>query len=95
MFKKIAVVICAFALAMGLCGCNNDNESTNETEHAREYGRFVLVEEQTTFDIIYDKYTLAMYAVSDSPYNYGSFELLVNADGTPLLYEKSEWHEEE
>lgn len=31
--------------------------------------------------------TKVMYAISDGAHNYGNFTLLVNADGTPMLYE--------
>lgn len=40
------------------------------------------------FDVVRDTKTGVMYAVSHEPYNYGTVTLLVNADGSPLLYEE-------
>jgi hypothetical protein len=40
------------------------------------------------FDVVRDTKTGVMYAVSQEPYNYGTVTLLVNADGSPLLYEE-------
>lgn len=48
----------------------------------------VYVEETSAYCIVYDKYTKVMYAVSNGGYNCGDFTLLVNADGTPLLYDE-------
>ena len=51
-----------------------------------ETSRMVYVEETSAYCIVYDKYTKVMYAVSNTGYNCGNFTLLVNADGSPLLY---------
>lgn len=53
-----------------------------------ETSRMVYVEETSAYCIVYDKYTKVMYAVSNGRYNCGDFTLLVNADGTPLLYDE-------
>jgi hypothetical protein len=38
------------------------------------------------YNIVYHKQTKVMYVVSDVDYNRGNFTLLVNSDGTPMIY---------
>lgn len=40
------------------------------------------------YDVVYQKDTKVMYVVSRGSYNNGNFTLLVNPDGTPMIYEK-------
>jgi hypothetical protein len=47
---------------------------------------FVEIECTATWAIVYHKETKVMYAVSDGRYNRGTFTLLVNADGSPMVY---------
>lgn len=47
---------------------------------------FETIEEYEEFDVIYCTVTRVMYAVSTDYYNSGTLTLLVNADGTPMLY---------
>ena len=47
---------------------------------------FVEVERATNWKIVYHKDTKVMYAVSNGGCNQGTFTLLVNEDGTPMLY---------
>jgi hypothetical protein len=48
---------------------------------------FIKLEETYKWQIVYHKDTKVMYAVSIGHYNSGNFTLLVNADGTPMIYE--------
>lgn len=68
-----------------LCGC-----SVAETEKAYENQEstpmFVEVEQDMSWKVVYHKETKVMYAISGGSYNRGAFTLLVNADGTPMLY---------
>lgn len=52
--------------------------------------RFVVVEKCWSWQVVYDKETLVMYAVSDGGYNNGNFTLLVESDGKPLLWKGGE-----
>lgn len=54
---------------------NNDKESM-----------FVLVEANGSWEIVRHRETGVMYAVSYGFYNCGTFTLLVNADGTPMVW---------
>lgn len=48
--------------------------------------RFVVVEKSWSWQVVYDKETLVMYAVANRAYNRGNFTLLVDSDGKPLLW---------
>lgn len=88
MKNKVANIlcICGLMLAMcGLCGCNiNSSESESDTDDGTY---FVVVESHIYYSIAYDRNTKVMYAMSNVIYNGGGFTLLVDADGSPLLYE--------
>ena len=49
---------------------------------------FVCVEQAATWKIVYHRDTKVMYAISYYGSGSGEFTLLVNADGTPMLWEK-------
>lgn len=48
--------------------------------------RFMEVEHTGAWRIVTDRETGVMYAVSLGAYNIGTFTLLVDADGNPLIY---------
>ena len=49
--------------------------------------RFVVIENKNyLYQIVYDRETKVQYAISRGSYNQGTFYLLVDADGKPLLY---------
>lgn len=81
--KKLINICLALSIAftMTACGATVERESKDETS------MFVCVENSILWKIVYHKKTKVMYAVSDSSYNYGNFTLLVNADGTPMIWE--------
>lgn len=79
MKKIIALMI--VVLAMALTGCSEVEEKSAEKSN------FVKVEDNYNWYIVYHKETKVMYAVSRGSYNCGTFTLLVNADGTPMLWE--------
>lgn len=82
--KKLIVVVLVLAVMLSLSACAT--KRTWETVKG-ETSRMVYVEETGAYCIVYDKYTKVMYAVSNSGYNCGTFTLLVDANGNPLLYE--------
>ncbi len=51
-----------------------------------ENERFIKINDEGYFDIVYDVETKVEYAVSRGQYNKGSVTLLVDKDGKPLLY---------
>ena len=81
MKKIIALMIVVVSLT--LTGCREGNVE----DKSGDMSEFVIVESTYNWDIVYHKKTKVMYAVSQGKYNGGNFTLLVNADGTPLIYE--------
>lgn len=82
--KKIIVILCVCLL---LTGCGSATESGEVT---KEPNMFVYIQKaglSYDYDVVYHKDTKVMYVVSHSMYNNGNFTVLVNADGTPMLYE--------
>jgi starvation-inducible outer membrane lipoprotein len=78
--KKI-VALMIVALSLALTGCSEVEEKISDKSE------FVIVEGTSSWYIVYHKKTKVMYAVSQGAYNGGTFTLLVNADGTPMLWE--------
>lgn len=87
--KKLLLGVVCLCL---LCGCAQTPKEKTEavTEAAKETPIFVEIEHSLNWVIVYHKDTKVMYAVSNSHYNSGTFTLLVNAYGNPMLYEGGE-----
>lgn len=73
----------ALSLLLTACATPLENETVQD-----EPSRMVIVERAVTYRIVYDKYTKVMYAVSNGNYSRGTFTLLVDANGNPLLYKE-------
>ena len=84
--KIIAILILAIALTM-FAACKTARVSRVVSESEAE-SMFVVVETSSTWEIVYHKETRVMYAVSYSMYNCGTFTLLVDAEGNPLLWDE-------
>lgn len=87
---KTKLIIFAAALTLAFTGCNYANVETvkDQEDTVEEYNSmFVVVEKTYLWEIVYQKDTKVMYAVSFGSYNGGTFTLLVNPDGTPMIYE--------
>ena len=82
MKKLITIIlITIFLLNMTACATKTTSEAVKG-----DRSRMVIVEETVAYCIVYDKYTKVMYAVSCGCYNAGTFTLLVDVNGKPLLY---------
>ena len=79
MKQMVIAMIVMLLLAAGCARVEN-------AEPKEEISRFVQVEMASTWRIVADKETGVMYAVSCGRYNKGTFTLLVDADGNPLIY---------
>jgi len=79
--KQMAIgMIIMLLLAVGCAKVEKANpEPINQS-------RFMEVENTIAWRIVADRETGVMYAVSFGGYNRGSFTLLVDADGNPLIY---------
>lgn len=85
--KHILIIITAWTILLAT-GCAKV-ENKNEQEPV-DGSRFVRVEYTSVWDIVADRETGVMYAVSRGMYNQGAFTLLVDADGKPLIWDKGE-----
>lgn len=87
--KKIIAVALIFCMLL-LCSCGSYSEVKTtydiESEEAAP-SMFVSVEDTLDWQIVYHKTTKVMYAVSQGGYNQGTFTLLVDENGDPLLWE--------
>ena len=84
---KRIILICIACMVL-LCGCSSnyvETEKTNQEE--KNTSMFVEIETTDKWIVVYHKETKVMYVVSYGGYNIGTFTLLVNADGTPMMYE--------
>lgn len=89
MKKKFIIFIALIALMFSLVGCGGTKQLTEEdfAEASKsEYSMFIKIESTNYYDIVYHKTTMVMYAISRGGYNQGTFTVLLNADGTPMLY---------
>jgi hypothetical protein len=78
LFVAIALCACLFVGCGGMLEI--DDAASSESS-------FVVVENGASYIIAYHKDTKVMYSISNGGYNCGSFCLLVNADGTPMIWE--------
>ena len=81
--KKIISLVLIGLMVLCLVGC-----ASVESEKNQDTSMFVRVERTEDWDVVYHKETKVMYVVSIGYYNQGNFVVLVNADGTPMLYEE-------
>ena len=84
--KKFLVLILISCMCL-LTGCGQSSEITVSQKNS---GMFVCIQPadgRHNYDIVYHKDTKVMYVISHDTYNRGNFTLLVNPDGTPMIYE--------
>lgn len=83
--KKFWSLIVLAALLAALVGCA-PTKTTGQIDETKP-SMFVIVEQTGIWEIVYHRETMVMYAVSFGTYNCGTFVLLVNPDGSPMLWE--------
>ena len=84
--KKFLTLIMVAIMIFGLVGCSGTTvENANESNKS---SMFVVVESTSLWDVVYHKDTKVMYVVSRGYYNQGTFTVMVDSEGTPLIYEK-------
>lgn len=80
---KAKAIILAVIACMMLSSCNSVETAKKEDDTSM----FVIVETTTLWKVVYHKDTKVMYIVSNGYQNCGTFTLLVDADGKPMIYE--------
>ncbi len=82
--KKAMLIVTLIILVAVLSGCS----ATVTEERIEKESMFVAVESASMYSVLYDRKTKVMYAVSKYGSGSGVFTLLVNADGSPKLWEE-------
>jgi hypothetical protein len=90
--KKILCLVIAIMLILICVGCTK-METVQETQQqpTSDTSMFVLIESGRSdvgYRIVYHKETKVMYAISAGYYNTGTFTVMLDADGKPLLWEE-------
>lgn len=79
--KKVIAILLVLLM---LVGCVKTTRAESESGKGK---MFVIIETGQTYTIVADRETGVMYAVSDGAYNHGTFTLLVDKDGSPLIWD--------
>ena len=79
------VVIVTLIVCLLFCSCGAEMQSV---EDSLNYSMFVQIEENVNigYVVVYHRDTKVMYAISTGYYNHGTFTVMLNPDGTPMLY---------
>jgi hypothetical protein len=80
--KHIAIALVLIMIMCLLSACVSAVEEAQESETSM----FVRVEHAGCWEVVYHRETKVMYAVSRGGYNAGNFTVLVNADGSPMIW---------
>ena len=90
--KRIVAGLAAFLIIVSIilmfAGCASIRAEAKEVEETGDGNTFVLVDADYYCWVVYHKDTKVMYAVSRSPNNIGTYTLLVNTDGTPMIWKE-------
>lgn len=78
--KHIKKIACATLAVLLITGCAKSSMANKDD-------RFFCIGHEFYFDIYVDSQTGVEYAVSTVAYNMGTLTLLVNSDGSPLIWE--------
>ena len=92
MRKWICVAFTTLWVCLALASCMDvvEVEKAEAAVPPEPTSMFVVVERAKSWIVVYNVDTKVMYTVSNGAYNYGTFTLLVDADGNPMLYEEAD-----
>ena len=84
MIKRIICALLCVIFAFFLIGCGTQIERVDE----KPVSMFIIVEGSgmDCYRIVYHRDTKVMYAISCGDYNAGNFTVLLNPDGSPMLW---------
>lgn len=85
--RRVLIFAITFMLFIGLTACDY---AEVEKESEKESSMFIEIEEAAYWSVVYHRETKVMYAVSNGGYNHGTFTLLVDENGKPMLYQAEE-----
>ena len=86
--KRLIVAALVLVLGLMLAGCANGKVDAGKIADAEVDNRmFMVVSTEGSGKVLVDKATGVMYWMSYGSYNVGTLTLLINADGTPRIWE--------
>ena len=87
MIKRIVCALLCVIFALFLVGCGTPIERVDE-KLQKPVSMFIIVEGSglDSYRIVYHRDTKVMYAISCGGYNGGNFTVLLNPDGSPMLW---------
>lgn len=85
--KRILIIITAMIILLTTGCAKVENKLEQEPV---DVSMFERVEYTSVWEIVADRETGVMYAVSRGMYNQGTFTVLVDADGKPMIWDKRE-----
>lgn len=81
------IVLCGLFLVLNITGCATKSDEATSTSNEESDASFVIVEKELVngyfYKIAYHKDTKVMYVLGQ----YNDFEVMLDADGKPLLWE--------
>lgn len=88
MKKRLIKAAAISVLAVGLLtGCAASTAIPAETEASRSTFAVIEGNVMSAYCVLYDTTTGVMYVMSHGSYNNGTFTVMLNADGTPRIWE--------
>ena len=81
-FGRIVAILLSIIIALSLCACSRVESEADSDKPSM----FVRIESTGVWAVVYHRDTKVMYVVSNGGYNSGDFTVLLNPDGTPVLY---------
>ena len=87
MLKRIICALLCLIFAFFLIGCGGP--AISHVEEPKPTSMFIAVERNSSnaFWVVYHRDTKVMYVISAGGYNAGNFTVLVNPDGSPMIWE--------
>ena len=82
--KRFSIIFVVLALCLSLCACSGPPVQVESSVFSASM--FVEVENNTFWQVVYHRETKVMYVISQGNRNYGTFTVLLNADGTPQTW---------
>ena len=97
MRKRLLAAILTAAICFGMIGCSPDKSVEGLDSASKEKtasSMFVAIEYNDLNGVIcYQKDTKVMYWASRGRYTYGNLTILVNPDGSPMVYGEDYYEE--
>lgn len=87
-WKAAVLVLLLIGLLGMICIVGTRRESKSEVAKG-DPSMFVLIEKGEHWNVYYHQETKVMYVMSLSSYNRGNFIVMVDQDGSPMLYENT------